>query len=66
MGLDSVTVYIGWDSRESIAAEVCKYSILKHATIPVDIVFLKQDELRLHNLYSREIDKLASTELSII
>ncbi len=64
MGLDSVTVYIGWDSRESIAAEVCKYSILKHATIPVDIVFLKQDELRLHNLYSREIDKLASTEFT--
>jgi len=64
MGLDSVTVYIGWDSRESIAAEVCKYSILKHATIPVDVVFLKQDELKMRGWYSRDVDKLASTEFT--
>src|SRR5210317_138546 len=64
MGLDSVTVYIGWDSRESIAAEVCKYSILKHATIPVDVVFLKQYELKMRGWYSRDVDKLASTEFT--
>ncbi len=66
MGLkqDRVTVYIGWDSREPIAADVCRYSILKHASIPVDIVMLKQDDLRMRGLYSRDIDALASTEFT--
>ena len=65
MGLkDPVTVYIGWDSREPIAAEVCRYSILKHASIPVDIQFLKQDDLRMRGFYSRDVDALASTEFT--
>ena len=65
MGLkDLITVYIGWDSREPIAAEVCKHSILKHTSIPVNIVMLKQDELRERGVYTREIDKLASTEFT--
>ena len=59
-----LTVYIGWDSREPIAADVCRHSILEHATIPVDIVMLKQDELRKRNLYWRDVDKLASTEFT--
>ena len=59
-----LTVYIGWDSREPIAADVCKHSILEHATIPVDIVMLKQDELRKRGLYWRDVDKLASTEFT--
>ena len=41
---ETVTIYIGWDSREPIAADVCRYSILKHASIPVDIQYLKQDD----------------------
>lgn len=65
MGLkDPITVYIGWDSREPIAAEVCRYSILKHASIPVDIQFLKQDDLRMRGFYSRDVDALASTEFT--
>lgn len=59
-----LTVYIGWDSREPIAADVCKHSILEHASIPVDIVMLKQDELRDRGLYWRDVDKLASTEFT--
>jgi len=59
-----LTVYIGWDSREPIAADVCKYSILENASIPVDIVMLKQDELRSRGLYWRDVDKLASTEFT--
>jgi len=61
---DILTIYIGWDSREPIAADVCRHSILKHATIPVDIHFLKQDDLRMRGFYSREVDKLASTEFT--
>ena len=59
-----LTVYIGWDSREPIAAEVCRYSILQHASIPVNIVMLKQQELRDKKYYWRDIDKLASTEFT--
>ena len=59
-----LTVYIGWDSREPIAADVCKHSILEHASIPVDIVMLKQDEPRDRGLYWRDVDKLASTEFT--
>ena len=59
-----LTVYIGWDSREPIAADVCRHSILEHASIPVNIVMLKQDELRDRGLYWRDVDKLASTEFT--
>jgi hypothetical protein len=59
-----LTVYIGWDSREPIAADVCRYSILEHASIPVNIVYLKQDELRDQGLYYRPIDDLGSTEFT--
>jgi lipopolysaccharide biosynthesis glycosyltransferase len=59
-----LTVYIGWDSREPIAADVCKYSILAHASIPVKIVYLKQDELRSKDIYTRPVDELGSTEFT--
>lgn len=59
-----LTVYIGWDSREPIAADVCRHSILEHTSIPINIVMLKQDELRERGLYWRDVDKLASTEFT--
>jgi len=57
-------IYIGWDSREPIAAEVCRFSLLKHSSIPLNISFLKQEELREKQLYWRELDKLSSTEFT--
>ena len=57
-------VYVGWDSREPIAFEVCKASILKHATVPVKIVPLKRHNLVRDNMYWREEDALASTEFT--
>ena len=42
----AVKIFIGWDSREPIAADVCEFSIEKNSTIPVDIEMLKQDDLR--------------------
>jgi lipopolysaccharide biosynthesis glycosyltransferase len=57
-------IYIGWDSREDIAYQVAKLSIEKHASVPVEIVPLKQHSLRKEGLYWREIDKLASTEFT--
>lgn len=58
-------IFIGWDSREPEAAEVCRHSILKHATMPVEVLFLKQHELRAKKIYTREVDAQASTEFSL-
>jgi lipopolysaccharide biosynthesis glycosyltransferase len=57
-------IYVGWDSREDIAYQVCRSSLLRHADIPLDIIPLKQDELRERGLYHRESDPLASTEFT--
>ena len=57
-------IYVGWDSREPVAADVLKHSIEKHTSIPVNIIYLQQDKLREQGLYWREIDALASTEFT--
>jgi hypothetical protein len=57
-------IFIGWDSREDIAYQVCRESLIKHSSIPLDIVPLKQSELRERNLYWRDRDPLSSTEFS--
>ena len=56
-------IFVGWDSREPIAYEVCKYSIQKHS--PTAMVNpLKQDLMRELGLYWRPIDTKASTEFT--
>jgi hypothetical protein len=57
-------VYVGWDSREEIAYEVCRHSLLARATRPVEVIPIKQAELRARGLYSRPVDPLASTEFT--
>ncbi len=53
-------IFIGWDSRFPEPADVLRYSLLKHSTIPLDIEYLKLDELRLRRTH----DPLASTEFT--
>jgi len=57
-------VFIGWDSREDIAYQVCKESLLRHTSTPLDITPIKQTDLRERNVYWREHDPLSSTEFS--
>ena len=57
-------IFIGWDSREDIAYQVCKASLEKHTSIPLEITPIKQNELREKNLYWRDHDPLSSTEFS--
>jgi hypothetical protein len=57
-------VFIGWDSREDIAYQVCRHSIMARASIPVEVLPVKQQELRDQGLYTREADPLASTEFT--
>lgn len=59
-------VFIGWDSREDIAYQVARKSILDTAKYPneIEVIPLKQDELREKGLYWRDVDKLGSTEFT--
>jgi lipopolysaccharide biosynthesis glycosyltransferase len=58
-------IFIGWDSREKIAYDVCEHSIKRNCNKNIPIYPLKQSDLRTNNLYIREIDTLASTEFSL-
>jgi len=62
--MQKVRLFIGWDSRESIAADVCAYSVLKHASSPIEIEYIKRDEMKKRGLYNKE-DKEASTEFTL-
>lgn len=49
-----IPVFIGWDAREEEAADVCRFSLLRRASVPVHVQFLKQAALRQIGLYRRE------------
>jgi len=53
-------IFIGWDSRFPEPADVLRYSLLKFATIPLEIQYLKLDQLQLN----RDHDPLATTEFT--
>lgn len=57
-------VFIGWDSREDIAYQVCKKSIKLHNN-SIEIYPIKQKILRELGIYTRKEDTLASTEFTI-
>ena len=62
----SNNIYVGWDSREDIAYQVCEHSIRRRTNQnSVNVSPLKQSELREQKLYWREQDKLSSTEFTI-
>jgi len=56
-------VYIGYDSREDLAYQVSKYSILNKSK-NISVQPLKLNELREKKLYWRDEDKLGSTEFT--
>jgi lipopolysaccharide biosynthesis glycosyltransferase len=56
-------VFIGWDSREDIAYQVCKNSILSR-TEDIDVEPLKLTELKDKGIYTRDVDPLSSTEFT--
>ncbi|KAL6996911.1 hypothetical protein U1Q18_007036 [Sarracenia purpurea var. burkii] len=57
-------VFVGYDPREDLAYEVCRHSILKQSSIPVEVTPIKQSELRQNGAYWRDRGKLESTEFS--
>ena len=56
-------VFVGYDTREDIAYQVCKHSI-ESKQPEARVRPLKQQELRDAGWYTRGIDKLASTEFT--
>jgi len=56
-------VYVGWDSREDIAYQVCQHSI-KRKDPGAEVIPLKQNDMRQDGIYTRAVDKLASTEFT--
>ena len=56
-------VFVGYDTREDIAYQVCEHSIWQHNK-GTEVIPLKQKELRDKMLYWRGEDKLASTEFT--
>ena len=57
-------IYVGWDSREDIAYQVCEHSILRRTRSDIRVQPLKQSVLREQGLYTRDVDRLASTEFT--
>ena len=51
--MSPIRVYIGWDARALAAFEVCRRSLLAQASLPLEVVALKDWELRAKGLYWR-------------
>tara|TARA_B110000503_G_scaffold69653_1_gene108553 strand:- start:1683 stop:3398 length:1716 start_codon:yes stop_codon:yes gene_type:complete len=64
LSASKLKIFIGWDSREDIAYQVCKQSIINTTSVPVEITPLKQRLLKREFMYWRKSDKLASTEFT--
>ncbi|XP_024357627.1 protein CDI isoform X2 [Physcomitrium patens] len=62
--LEKLRIFVGFDSREEIAYDVCRHSILRHATIDVEIIPLKLQNLVEQGLYARSRESTESTEFS--
>ena len=56
-------IFVGYDSREDIAYQVCEFSI-KSRQPDAEVIPLKQNQLREKGLYTRDIDPLSSTEFT--
>ena len=56
-------IYVGYDTRENLAYEVCKYSIHKHNP-DIEVIPLKLSTMRELGIYTRDVDAKASTEFT--
>lgn len=64
MSVTAFPVYVGYDRRENAAYQVCRHSLTRNTSVPLDIRPLIQDELRAKGLYTRGVDPLASTDFT--
>ncbi len=64
-GNPELKIFVGYDSREDIAWQVCRHSLLRHGGSDLGVYPLKLSALRELGLYTRPVDAKASTEFSI-
>jgi len=62
--MEPLKIFVGWDSREDIAYQTCKQSLIDTASVDIEVIPLKQKNLKNSGLYWRKSDKLASTEFT--
>jgi lipopolysaccharide biosynthesis glycosyltransferase len=58
-------IFVGYDSREDIAWEVCRHSLQRHGDDDLTVIPIRQQPLRELGLYTRAVDSKSSTEFSI-
>lgn len=58
-------IFVGWDPRETEAFDVFRRSLITRASKPIEIIPLKQQELRDQGLFSRPRSEKAATEFSM-
>ncbi len=51
--MSPLSIYIGWDSREAVCANVCAHSIRKRTQSPLSIRYLKHRDLRKSGQFAR-------------
>lgn len=61
---EPLRVFVGWDAREAIAFDVCRYSLLRRSSAKIDVSPIRLQDLRNEGLYWRDDDPLASTEFT--
>jgi hypothetical protein len=61
---DTFRIFIGWDSREAVAYDVARFSLMRRASISVDVKPIELADLQAKGLYTRDVDPLATTEFT--
>ena len=60
-----LAIFIGYDPKEHVAAEVLAHSIRRYVPEPLKIVPVCYSELRAHRLFNRPLDKNGATEFTL-
>jgi len=63
--MQPLRIFIGYDSREPDAYDVCARSLRERSSVPLAISAVKQDRLRLRGVYTRDPAEKASTEFAL-
>lgn len=58
-------IYVGYDTREDIAWQVARHSLVRHSDDEVLVYPIRQSVVRELGLYTRPVDATATTEFSL-
>lgn len=58
-------IFVGWDSREIEAYDVCRVSLTRRASVPLTVTPLKLDELIAAKLYDRPFERRGNQRIDL-